>query len=272
MKNIRKPGAVIIRHGRSILLLLVAGAVPALAAAAVDSRPFEILPLLIRWTPLMFWGAPGEFGGFVLNIVVSLVAMGLGTAMGLLVGIGQLSPHRLLSRSCWFVTQLFKNSPWLVLLFYVMLLVPYQFQVGGTAVPLLGWIKAALALSLPIMANISEVTRGAIQSIPTGQWESAESLAFTRWQTLRMIILPQCVKRMLPAWMNWYSILVMSTPLMSILGVNEAMKLTQDAIAAIGRSDALIPMYLWLMSWFFAFAYPIALVTRRLERQYAVNQ
>ena len=127
------------------------------------------------------------------------------------------------------------------------------------------------SLSLPIMANISEIVRGSIQSIPSGQWESAESLAFSRYQTLWMIILPQCVKRMIPPWMNWYAILTMSTPLISILGVADGMSLTQDALAAEGRSEYLIPMYLWLMFWFFIYCYPIARWTIYLERRFQVN-
>ena len=92
----------------------------------------------------------------------------------------------------------------------------------GWTLPLPGWLKATFALSLPIMANLSEIVRGAVNSIPTGQWESAESLAFSRRQTMWMIILPQCLKRMLPPWMNWYQILAMATPLISILGVDDA--------------------------------------------------
>jgi polar amino acid transport system permease protein len=86
-----------------------------------------------------------------------------------------------------------------------------------------------------------------------------------------MIILPQCVKRMIPPWMNWYAILTMSTPLISILGVADGMSLTQDALAAEGRSEYLIPMYLWLMSWFFIYCYPIARWTICLERKFQVN-
>jgi polar amino acid transport system permease protein len=127
-----------------------------------------------------------------------------------------------------------------------------------------------LALSLPIMANVSEIVRGAIASIPRASGR-AESLAFSRWQTLWQIILPQCVKRMIPPWMNWYCILTMSTPLISILGSRTACGLTQDALAAEGRSEYLIPMYLWLMSWFFIYCYPIARLTRRLENRFAVK-
>ena len=74
----------------------------------------------------------------------------------------------------WVITQFFRNSPWLVLLFFCMLLLPFQVTVGGVTIPLPDWIKATLGLSLPVMANVSEIVRGAVQSIPTSQWESAE--------------------------------------------------------------------------------------------------
>lgn len=226
---------------------------------------------LWKWTPLMLLGPPGELGGFLLNIVVSFCSMAVGTALGFLLGIGQISllkPVRIISMV---ITQLFRNSPWLVVLFYVMLMFPFRVEIFGNSYLFPPWIKAMLALSLPIMANVSEIVRGAIASIPTGQWESAESLAFSRWQTLTQIILPQCVKRMIPPWMNWYAILTMSTPLISILGVSDGMRLTQDALAAEGRSEYLIPMYLWLMSWFFIYCYPIARATVALERRWVVK-
>lgn len=224
---------------------------------------------LVKWTPLMFLGPSGEFGGFILNIAVSMMSMALGTVAGLFLGLGQVSQVRWIARASWLATQLFRNTPWLVLLFYFMLLLPFRVRIMGGVYDVPGWSKAMIALSLPIMANMSEIVRGAVQSIPTGQWESAESLAFTRRQTLWQIIMPQCVRRMLPPWMNWYCILTMSTPLISILGVNDAMRLTQDALSAEGRSEYLLPMYLWLMSWFFLYSYPIAVFTRRLERRFS---
>lgn len=243
------------------------------AFAQVTGNPDQTLwETIVKWTPLMMFGPKGEFGGFILNIVVSFIAMGLGTFLGLWLGIGQASPNNLIRRVSWATTQLFRNSPWLVLLFYFMLLLPFRIKLFGVDYDIPGWTKATFALSLPIMANVSEIVRGAIESIPTGQWESSESLAFSRSQTLWRIILPQCVKRMIPPWMNWYCILTMSTPLISILGVSDGMTLTQDALAAEGRSEYLIPMYLWLMSWFFAYSYPIAAWTRRLENKFAIGR
>ena len=58
-----------------------------------------------------------------------------------------------------------------------------------------------------------------------------------------MIILPQCVKRMMPPWMNSYQLLTMATSLISILGVNDCLRLTQNALSAEGRSKIPHPMY-----------------------------
>lgn len=251
-----------------LLIWMLVGEARAQIMADADQT---VLDTLIKWTPLILLGPPGELGGFVLNIIVSFLAMAIGTFMGIWLGLGQISLLAPVRRASWVITQLFRNSPWLVLLFYFMLMLPFQIEIFGTVIPVEGWIKATFALSLPIMANISEIVRGSVQSIPSSQWESAESLAFSRFQTLWMIILPQCVKRMIPPWMNWYAILTMSTPLISILGVADGMSLTQDALAAEGRSEYLIPMYLWLMFWFFIYCYPIARWTIYLERRFQVN-
>jgi len=132
-------------------------------------------------------------------------------------------------------------------------------------------LKAMVGLSLPVMANVSEIVRGAVVSLPSGQWEAAESLAFSRTQTLWQIILPQCIKRMLPPWMNLYSILTMATVLASVVGVSEVMTLTGQALAAEGgRSDLLLPFYSFVLLLFFVYCYPIARWTVHMEKKFAV--
>jgi polar amino acid transport system permease protein len=248
------------------LALTVGALALALLAHEAQAAPGEpgLLALIWKWTPLMF-------SGFLFNLLISVLAMAIGTGAGLGLGLGQLSPLPALRRAAWLITQFFRNAPWLVLLFYCILLIPFEVTLLGARVPFPAWIKAVIGLALPVMANVAEIVRGAVQSIPTGQWEAAESLAFSRRQVLWMIILPQCVKRMLPPWMNLYAILTMATPLVSIVGVQEAMTLTRAALSAEGRVDLLIPMYLWLLSWFFLYCYPISRATVRLERRFAVE-
>jgi len=246
----------------AILLVLSVAAGEAMAQAG-DPRP-GILATLLKWTPVLLQG-------FALNILVSFLAMAIGTAAGMALGLAQISLLPPVRKASWLATQFFRNAPWLVLLFYCMFLLPFEIRVLGLTIPLPAWFKATLGLSLPVMANVSEVVRGGVRSIPLGQWESAEALAFSRRQTLWMIILPQCVKRMLPPWMNLYAILTMATPLISVVGVQDAMSLTRAALAAESRTELLVPMYLMLLVWFFLYCYPIARWTQALERRFAVR-
>jgi polar amino acid transport system permease protein len=250
------------RHGVVLAVFLVMS-IGVAQAQAGPATPL-IIATMLKWTPLLAQG-------FALNIAMSFLAMAIGTVFGLALGLGQISLLGPIRASARLITQFFRNSPWLVLLFYCMLLLPFEVRIGNSIVALPGWAKSTFGLALPVMANVSELVRGAVQSIPSGQWEAAEALAFTRLQTLRMIILPQCIKRMTPPWMNLYAILTVATPLTSVVGVSEAMTLTGDILSSEGRTELLVPMYLYLLMWFFVYCYPIARATAALERRFAVR-
>ena len=250
------------KHIVVIAALVILG--PSLAFAQVGVPILTPFAVLLDWMPLLL-------KGFIFNLVISVSAMALGTAVGAMLGLGQISLFRVTRGGSWFVTQFFRNAPWLVLLFFAMFLLPFEINIFGLMVPLPDWFKAILGLSLPVMANVSEIVCGAVKSLPSGQWEAAESLAYSRQQTLWLIILPQCVKRMLPPWMNLYSILTMATVLASIVGVSEVMTLTGQALAAEGgRPELLAPFYGFVLLLFFAYCYPIARFTVWLEKKFAV--
>lgn len=250
------------RWGAAILALVLLSAGLAQAQSAPGQE--SVLAAIWKWTPLV-----GQ--GFLLNIAISLVAMSCGTVLGVLLGLAQISLLAPVRTGSWFLTQFFRNAPWLVLLFYCIFMLPFRVTILGETIEIPNWLRATFGLTLPVMANVSEIVRGAVQSLPRGQWEAAESLAFSRGQTLRMVILPQCLKRMLPPWMNLYAILIMSTPLASIVGVEEAMTLARGALNAERRGDLLIPVYGMLLLAFFAYCYPIARATRWLERRAQVR-
>ena len=250
-------------HGAALLVAFVLGC--GIAQAQARSYDPSILATIWKWTPLLA-------RGFAFNLAISFIAMAIGTLAGFFLGFAQISLFPAVKRGAWFTMHFFRNAPWLVLLFYCMFLLPFQVTVFGVTIPIPDWTKATLGLALPVMANVSEIVRGAIQSIPTTQWEAAASLAFNRRQTQWMIIFPQCIKRMLPPWMNLYAILTMSTVLASIVGVNEMMTLTQRALSAENRPGLLLAFYSYVLLWFFVYCYPIARWTVRLEARYAVRQ
>ena len=152
------------------VLVVTIGATAAVAqqAAAVKASSMEVL---IRWAPLLLWG-------FAFNILISIAAMAVGTVAGLPVGIAQLSRFAPVRIGAQIVTQLFRNSPWLVLLFLCMFLIPFEIRAFGWRIPFPDWAKAILGFALPVMANTSELVRGAISRFPLasgtapGRWAS----------------------------------------------------------------------------------------------------
>ncbi|MGI2035577.1 ABC transporter permease subunit [Rhizobium panacihumi] len=247
-----------------VMPLLLVWPLHAFAQGTVTTE--SAVAVLYKWAPFLL------MHGFLFNVVISVLSMALGTGLGVLLGLTLISkwfPLRFLGNTG---TAFFRNAPWLVLLFVVLLAFPFEFTILGTRVPLPGWIKAVIGLSLPVAANIAIIVRGAIQSVPSAQWEAAESLSFSRMQTLWQIIIPQCIKRMIPPWMNWYAILTMATPLCSILGTEEMVTLTRQAMEAEGnKPELLMPFYGFILVLFFLYCYPIAKLTVRLERKFAVK-
>ena len=98
---------------------------------------------------------------------------------------------------------------------------------------------------------------------------AAGSLAFSRGQMLLHIVLPQCVRRMLPPWMNVYAIITMGTALSSLVGVHDLIDTAQIASSTVARSSFTVLTYLATLAIFFAYCYPISLFTRWLERRFA---
>ncbi|MDD9876150.1 MAG: amino acid ABC transporter permease [Magnetovibrio sp.] len=249
-----------------VAILALIFAWPLTAAAQGKFTYTDAMGELFRWMPFLLTK------GFLFNVIISFFAMGIGTMAGACLGLAQISQNPATRNLAKFATQAFRNSPWLVLLYIVLLALPFEIVIFGIIVPVPDWMKAVIGLALPIMANVSEVVRGAVQSVPTAQWEASEALAFSRMQTLWQIILPQCFKRMIPPWMNWYAILTMATPLCSLLGVEELITLSRQAMeGSDNHPELLVPFYGFAMLIFFAYCYPIARWTISLERKYAVK-
>lgn len=231
---------------------------------APEADQLSIPETLGKWTPLLAQG-------ILLNIVIVTSAMAIGTAAGLVLGLLASSKVKLLERGIWLFTQVFRNTPSLVILFFAAFLLPFNLSLFGESIPFPDWVKATVGFALKIMANVVEIVRGAIRSVPLAQWEAAEALALRRSQIFWRVIIPQCVKRMLPPWMNLYAIIFTATPLAAILGVHEALGYTIMALGSEVRYDLVIPMYLYVMAWFYVLAHPIHSWTRLLEQRFALR-
>lgn len=208
-------------------------------------------------------------GGFALNLFISVTAMAISTVLGGLVGLGLIARAPWFRYPAWIFTQFFRNSPWLVILYIIFYLLPFQTQWGGLILNFSSTFKAIVGLSLVVAANIAEIVRGAMVSIPSGQWESARAMGYSQGQILRLVIFPQALRRMIPPWMNWYAILTMGTTLTNLIGVPEGLTAVRQILELEGERLA-IPLYGILMGLFFLYCYPLARWTRKLEQKLIV--
>jgi polar amino acid transport system permease protein len=137
--------------------------------------------------------ARGAFGTLRLFVLCAIV----GLLLGVLVGLALQSPRRWLRLPATAFMEFFRNTPVLVqiLWFYFALPILLPFEISPLA-------AAALGISLNSAAFTGEIVRGGIVSIDRGQWEAARALGMTGAQSMRRIVLPQALRRMLPALTN----------------------------------------------------------------------
>jgi len=211
---------------------------------------------------------PALLSGLWVNVGISLLAMALGTVAGLLLGTLSFSRWRATRTAVRWYVQVFRNAPTLVLIYFTTYVFPFEIRLFGGGVPFPDWVKVVLGLALPTSAIVAEIFRGAIQSIPSAQWEAAQSLGLRRSQIFRRVVLPQCLRRMLAPWMNLYASITMSTSLASLVGVHDVVDTAQIASNTVARTDFTVLIYLVLLALFFAYCYPIAHATRGLERRH----
>ncbi|MFT7773745.1 amino acid ABC transporter permease [Roseateles sp.] len=219
----------------------------------------NVIDTLWPWLPLM-----GR--GLMVNLGMGALAMALACVLGTLLGAAQLAPSKALSRPATWLTQLLRNAPWLVVMFFVMQSLPYELPIGG-GWPFPAWLKAVLALTLPATGNFAEIVRGGLRAVPLAQWEAATALGYSPAARLWRVILPQAMRLMLPPAMGLYCVVTMSTALGSLVGVSEGLSVAREVLAAEARTELLLPVYGVVLMAFFVYIFPISMLARTLERR-----
>jgi glutamine transport system permease protein len=170
-----------------------------------------------RWDLIVEY-APFFAKGTLLTIGLSIVSILIGTALGLLIGLGKIVRNKWLALPFSIYITFFRGTPLLV----QILLVHFA------AVPLIlgqtnGILAAIVTLSLNSAAYIAEIFRAGIQSIDKGQMEASRSLGMTHVQSMKNVILPQAFKRMIPPLGNEFVVLIKESSLASIIAAPELM-------------------------------------------------
>ncbi len=174
--------------------------------------------------------------GALITLQLTAIATALGSVGGIAIGIARLSkiaPLRLLARA---YVDFFRGTPLLVQLFIIYFGVPSLLRSIGLDFTFSQWAAAIVGLSLNSAAYLSEIVRAGIQSIETGQKEASESLGLGPNQTMRYVIFPQALRRMIPPLGNEFITLLKDTSLVAVIGYQELFRQGQLIIATTFRS------------------------------------
>lgn len=252
---------------RAVQLLIALGVVVWIGVDAATGGSAYWTRVLVRLPLLLTGSATGwpVTGGFVLNILLSVASMVLATALGTVMGLGTLARFEPIRIVSLLLVNFLRNSPWLVLLFATLYFLPFEMRMFGTIIPFPPFVKAVIGLALPTAANFSEVIRGAVQSIHSGQWEAARSLGYNTGQIYRHVIMPQAMRRMIPGWMNLYALLMIATALATVTGIQDVLTIL-NTLLATENERVIVYFYLTVLFLFIAYCYPIAALARRRER------
>ncbi|WOC16379.1 ABC transporter permease subunit [Pseudochrobactrum sp. MP213Fo] len=229
----------------------------------------DAISVLINRSSLLLTGSSGFSGfggGFSANVVISILSMMISLTAGFFLGSAMVSPNTMIRNTSVLVMNLLRSSPWLVVLYAMLYLLPFRINVFGTSIFLSPFFKAVIGLSFPVTAYIAEGFRNGIRAVPDGQWESARALGYRRSQILRLIILPQALPLMLPNLMTTYAMLFIGTSLVVVTGTSDVLSIGKTVIASDGDQYS-TAVYLYILLLFFLFAYPLATWTRALERR-----
>ncbi|ABE30538.1 amino ABC transporter, permease, 3-TM region, His/Glu/Gln/Arg/opine family domain protein [Paraburkholderia xenovorans LB400] len=223
--------------------------------------------LLAARNAMLLTGAPGAgIGGFCANILMSLAAMCVSLVTGVLLCVGTVAQTRWIRFIALGIVNLLRNTPWLIALYAMLYLLPFYVPVFGVVIPFSPFVKAVAGLSLPVTANVAEAMRGGIEAIPSGQWESARALGYRKNQILRYVIVPQAIPFIMPNMMTVFAMLFIGSSLAVVTGTSDVLSVANTITASDGSHYATaVQMYVLLL--FFLFAFPIATLARRLERQ-----
>lgn len=157
---------------------------------------------------------PFYLEGIKVTLLLSLLTVIFGTILGLIICILKLSKYKILKSIATIYVEIIRGTPLIVQL----IIIHYGFNLNITEIA-----SATIALSINSAAYISEIIRAGIVSINTGQMEAARSLGMNHFQAMKLIIIPQAIKNILPALGNEFIVLIKESAIVSYIGLADIM-------------------------------------------------
>jgi His/Glu/Gln/Arg/opine family amino acid ABC transporter permease subunit len=202
--------------------------------------------------------------GLEYTLLISGVSLAAGTFIGLTTAVMRLSTRRkYVTWPIYLYVNFFRTTPALVQLIWVFYVLPVLLNVSLSPVQ-----SGIITLSLNAGAFLSEIFRSGLESVHKGQSDAAHVLGMSRLHTLQYIVVPQAVRRVLPAIGNVFISLLKDSSLVSVIAVSE---LTYQIQTEVGATFRPLELYTALAVVYFLITYPLSLATSALERRFRVT-
>jgi len=200
--------------------------------------------------------------GTVATLQVFFITIIFSIPLGLILALGRISKLKLLRDIIGLYIWVLRGTPLMLQLFFV------YYGLPNFGITLDSMTASYVAFVLNYAAYFGEIFRGGIQSIDKGQFEGAKVLGFTYWQTMRKIILPQVVKRVLAPVSNETITLVKDTALVNVIGVGELLRATKIAVSR----DAVTSPFVVAAIFYLVMTFVLTKMFQYLEKRYAVYE
>ena len=213
---------------------------------------------------------PYLWTGFLYTVQLTAIAAVGGLFFGTFLALGRLSPIKPLSLVAAGYVNLMRSIPLVLVLFWFFFLMPQVLQLvtGGERPPQIGAERTAIITFIMFeAAYFCEIMRAGIQSIAKGQVHSAYALGLTYGQAMRLVILPQAFRNMIPILLTQTIILFQDTSLVYVISATD---FTGAASKIAQRDGRLIEMYLFVAVVYFVLCYTLSFGVKRLQKKIAV--
>ncbi|MEF0943161.1 amino acid ABC transporter permease [Rhizobium sp. BR 362] len=195
-----------------------------------------------------------RWGGLLVTLVIAFVAIAVSFPFGILLALGRRSKMPIVRMLCVGFIEIIRGVPLITVLFMASYMLPLFMPQGWTVDKLL---RAVVGVAIFTSAYMAEVIRGGLQAIPKGQFEGADSLGLGYWQKMRLIILPQAIKLVIPGIVNTYIGMFKDTSLVAIIGMFDLLGIVRQNFADATWASAVTPVtglvFAGFVFWLFCF-------------------
>ncbi|UOM34733.1 amino acid ABC transporter permease [Acuticoccus sp. I52.16.1] len=188
-----------------------------------------------------------QFGGFLLTLVIGITGIAASFPIGILLALGRQSNLPILKIVCVTFIEFVRGVPLITLLFVASVLLNYFLPPGTNFDKIL---RVIIMVTLFASAYMAEVVRGGLAALPRGQYEAADAMGLTYWQSMRLIILPQALKISIPGIVNTFIGLFKDTTLVSIIALFDPIGIINPI-----RADSDWNGIVWELYGFIAFVF-----------------